>query len=122
MDPNEQRRIARMGGEATARTHGRDFYEEIGHEGGRARWEEDEDDRRRGRSTSGSGRSSMGRSRAPSARSASSSGRRSTGSGRRGFGSMPREEVRRIARMGGRARWGEDYNDYDTGRRRRRGR
>src|ERR1700746_2580594 len=36
MDPEQQRRIARMGGEATARTHGRDFYEEIGHEGGEA--------------------------------------------------------------------------------------
>src|SRR5215469_2920883 len=36
MDPDQQRRIARMGGEATARTHGHDFYEEIGQEGGEA--------------------------------------------------------------------------------------
>ena len=142
MDPEEQRRIARMRGEATSRTHGRDFYEDIGHEGGeavrdeygpefysrmgrrggRARWEEDEDydrDRGRGRRSSSGGtrRSTFDRGRESSSRSGSSSGgRRSTSSGRRGFGSMPREEVRRIARIGGRARWSKDYDDRGRGR------
>ena len=29
---------------------------------------------------------------------------------------MPREEVRRIARIGGRARWSKDYDDRGRGR------
>jgi general stress protein YciG len=48
-------------------------------------------------------------------RRSSSSGRSS--SGRRGFGGMPREEMRRIASKGGRARWGEEENDRGRGRR-----
>jgi uncharacterized protein len=39
--------IGRRGGESTARSHGKDFYEEIGRMGGRARWEDDDDDRGR---------------------------------------------------------------------------
>jgi len=146
MDPEQRRRIARMGGQAIARSRGRDFYEEIGHEGGervrdeygpefysrigrqgrRAKWDE-------GENYYGRRSSDWGTSRRMSSSRNGNSGRRSTGrsssgrggnsysgihsSGRRGFGSMPREEVRRIARKGGLARWGED-----GGARRRRSR
>src|SRR5439155_71026 len=130
MDPERRRRIASEGGRSSRGGRNRDyedeydpeFYSRMGRRGGRARWEEDEDydrDRGRGRRSSSGGtrRSAFDRGRESSSRSGSSSGgRRSTSSGRRGFGSMPREEVRRIARMGGRARWGEDYDNRGRGR------
>ena len=115
MDPEQRRRIARMGGRATARSHGHEFYEDIGRRGGetfseeygpefysqigrrggRARWEEEDDEDDYGRNRS-------------SRRSSSLSNHRTSRSGRRGFAAMPREEIRRIARMGERARWEED--------------
>ena len=135
MDPEQRRRIARLGSQATARSHGREFYEDIGRRGGervreeygpefyedigrrggetvseeygpefysqigrrggRARWNEEDNEDNYGR-----GRSSR--------RSSSPFNRCTSRSGRRGFAAMPREQVRRIARMGGRARWGED--------------
>jgi len=127
LDPEEQRRIAHRGGEATARTHGRDFYEEIGgrrgqavndeygpefqsrigRRGGQARWEEDEVYGRSSRNREG--RVGSGRSGSSSSRRGSYSSSRRSSSGRRGFGAMPREEVRRIARKGARARWEDDY-------------
>lgn len=38
------RDAGRMGGEAPARTHGRDFYEDIGRRGGQNRWAQDDDE------------------------------------------------------------------------------
>ena len=36
--PEQHAQAGRAGGEATASSHGRDFYEEIGRKGGQARW------------------------------------------------------------------------------------
>jgi len=128
MDSQEQRRIARMGGEAVSDEYGPEFYSRIGRRGGRARWEEDDDDydyrSSRSGSSSGGRRSFYGGRSSSNRNGSSSSGRRSTSSGRRsssgrtGFGAMPREEVRRIARMGGRARW-EGSSGTGRGRSRR---
>ena len=80
MDPEEVREVARMGGEAaheygTAHEWDSEEARRAGHLGGLARW----------RSSNRGG----------------SSGGRGRGGSRRGFAAMDRDEVRRIARMGG---------------------
>lgn len=92
--PEFYSQIGRKGGGAVSEGYGPEFYEDIDRRGGRARWEEEDEDE-------------YGRYRSPG-RSSSSFNRRSTRSGRRGFAAVPREEVRRIARMGGRAKWEDD--------------
>jgi general stress protein YciG len=97
MDPEEQREIARRGGEAASRMEERDEYGRFAGYGSRggggygyarsSRFDDDDDDRYGSR-----------------------------GGSRRGFASMDPEEHRRISSMGGRASHGGRYEDDDDDR------